>query len=249
MQLIPGLGGGPEAQAKLKTEAGTKSGAERPTVRAHTELKQILTEAFGRPVADGEVSVADERGGKFRVSVAASVIPPKQPMAIFGMSLPFQRRDRGAVPTALANVNIGSKRAILMRMTPVTRRGSTQRSSKSLSAAGLESFVKECRQRLAPPPREEAGKRDAETKAKTETETKSKTEAAVKTAAPLPAGLPGGPAGIPGLPGMPGAPGAGPRLPGMPGGLPGMPGIGGPGPMPGPGAGGPGLPPGDGMPA
>lgn len=238
MQNIPGLGG-PQPEVKSKVEAAAKTAGESPAKTAHAGIRQALTEAFGRPVSDTDLFVSQTRG-KFRVTVVPTVVPAKQNMTIFGLRLPFQRRQTNAIDAALANVNVGAKRRIFSRLFP-ERAGALHASHTFNNEEALARFVVDCRQRLGNPPAE------VETKNKTDADAKTKREAEVKTAAPAPqpprppvsapGGLPGG------LPGMPGG------LPGMPGGAPrgpaGLPGMGaGPG-MPG---GGPGLGPDAGMP-
>ncbi|HRH93793.1 MAG TPA: hypothetical protein PKV72_04670, partial [Candidatus Peribacteria bacterium] len=200
MQNIPGFGG-PQPEVKSKVEAAAKSAGETPAKTAHAGIRQALTEAFGRPVADTDLSVNQTRG-KFRVTVSPSVVPPKQNLTVFGLRLPFQRRQpAAAIDAALANVNVGAKRRIFHRLFP-ERNGTFHASHTFNNEEALARFTLDCRQRLGNPPAE------AEAKNKSDADAKTKREAEVKTAAPAPqpprppVSAPGGlPGGLPGMPG------------------------------------------------
>ncbi len=231
MLNVPGLRGG-EPEIKAKMEATTKVAAETPTGQALAGIKQALSEAFGRPVTDMDISVSDNRG-KFRVLISPSVLPAKRYMTVFGMQLPFQQRQTGAVDAALANVNVGAKRRIFLRMFP-ERKNRLYASKTFQNEEALARFVLDCKQRLGNQPL------DAETKAKSETDAKTKREAETKITATPPVGA-GGPGGLPGVPGgLPVTPPSAPPSRGT-GGIPGMPDLG--GTPPSAGGRGPGLPP------
>jgi hypothetical protein len=235
---VPGLGSS-QPEVKTKAEAATKAAAETPTKQAHAGVKQALSEAFARPVADTDISVTDNRG-KFRIIISPSVLPAKRYMTVFGMQLPFQQRQTGAVDAALANVNVGAKRRIFLRMFP-ERKNSLHASKTFQNEEALARFVLDCKQRLGNQPL------DAETKAKAETDAKVKREVETKTTATPPVGgvAAGGPGGLPGMPGgLPVTPPSAPPSRG-PGGIPGMPDLG--GPVPSATGRGPGVPPVSGM--